>query len=75
MTLEENDGRASCSNIGKHYELVSTYDIDGDLTIELYHKISEYSGEDLDEIVAYFDEVYPNHDELFANRILGYSKR
>ncbi len=59
------------SAIGKHYELVSAYDIDNDLNIELYKKVSQYSKDDLEVIAQYFDEVYPDHEELFRNRITG----
>ena len=61
----------SDSQIGKHYELMTSYRLDDDMVIDLYRKVSEYSEGDLEVIATHFDEVYPNHDELFRERIIG----
>ena len=58
------------SHIGKHYNLIESYDIDGGLTIEIYERVSDYSKNDLELIAKHFDDVYPHHDELFRDKIL-----
>ncbi len=58
------------SHIGKHYNLIESYDIDGGLTIKIYERVSDYSINDLELIAKHFDEIYPHHEELFRDRIL-----
>ena len=59
------------SAIGKHYELLSSYQLENRLTIDLYKRTSDYSEDDLQAIADYFDSIYPGRDELFKDRILG----
>ena len=59
------------SAIGKHYKRISSYTIVSGLQIDLYEKISEYSKEDLEIIAKHFDEVYPHHEGMFRDVIMG----
>ncbi len=59
----------SDSYIGQHYKLIKTFDLDNNVKALIYEKISEYTQEDLDQIKQHYTELYPNHNELFADRI------
>ncbi len=59
------------SYIGKHFEKASaTFALDSNTTVYIYHKTSEFSHQDLEQISDYYMELYPTHPELFKERIL-----
>lgn len=57
------------SEVGKHYSLIKTFQLEGDTTAKVYEKTSQYSESDLQELRDYFDDYYPGHNELFSDRI------
>lgn len=57
------------SCIGCHYEEINEYELEKGVTAKIYVKISEYSEDDLQQIKDYFSDIYPDNDDLFANRI------
>lgn len=59
------------SFINKHYELINdSFVLDSDTHVLIYHRISDYSINDKQQIADYFDTLYPDQKELFSDRIL-----
>lgn len=66
------------SPIGKHYQLLEQqfplhYKYSS--TAQVYLKISDYEKEDYEYLMNYYDELYPEHQELFSDRIREYTKQ
>ena len=57
------------SCIGRHYRLIDEVALDGGVTAKIYRKVSNYSRNDLRQIQQHFAALYPDHPELFADRI------
>ncbi|MEE0130335.1 MAG: hypothetical protein UEL03_02940 [Clostridium sp.] len=57
------------SYIGKHYQKIFSIELDNDCVASVYEKKSEYTRSDLKKIKTHFNEMYPNHPELFEERI------
>lgn len=60
------------SLIGRHFTRDErTFKIDGGVTVYIYEKHSDFEQEDLDYIAEYFTKLFPGHEKIFADRILG----
>ena len=58
------------SSLGRHFTRVSEgFALDGGKTAYIYRKISDPEREDVLSLAAYFEDLYPDHPELFADRI------
>lgn len=57
------------SYIGKHFIEIKNYKLDNNIDAKIYEKISDWTQDDIDEIKAYYDNLYPTHKDLFADRI------
>ena len=57
------------SAIGSHYKIIKEYKIDDGITVFLREKISEYNSHDLHIILDHYDQLYPESQELFKDRI------
>lgn len=63
------------SNVGKHYRMINSFQLDNNVVAYVYEKISEYSEDDLRYICDYFAKLYPGYEELFAERIKNYEAK
>ncbi len=65
----------SASPIGRHFEkLDRTFTLDDDVHVFVYEKKSPFTDEDLQYLADHFSKIYPGHDKIFADRILGGDK-
>ena len=60
------------SFIGSHYRPVDTYSFDGDVTVTVYELVTPFSSDDVRQLEALFDEMYPDNPELFHDRFEAY---
>ena len=59
------------SYIGDNFKKDPTeFIIDNDRRVYIYHKISDFAKQDLEQMANYYQELYPDHPELFTDRIL-----
>lgn len=52
-----------------HFEKLNSYILDHGVTATLYHKISQFTYEDVEYWIALFDGLYPNEPGLFRDRL------
>jgi hypothetical protein len=55
--------------IGEHFEEVSAYHIDDDITLTVYKRVEEYTDEDRQYLADIYNQYYGDYPELFQNRI------
>lgn len=60
------------SVVGKHFDKIRSYQLEGGVEAAVYQKIDEYSVEDIREVERLYDEKYPDYPELFHNRFEEY---
>lgn len=60
------------SYLGKHFELLGTYELQNQSTAKIYHKISELEESDYIELMDFYDQLYPNNKNIFSERIQNY---
>ncbi|WP_294155258.1 hypothetical protein [uncultured Clostridium sp.] len=60
------------SPIGRHYKLVSEYDLINNSVGSIYVKISDFEASDYDYLISFYDELYPNNKDIFSERIQNY---
>ena len=60
------------SFVGRHYEPVATFELDGGVEATVYRKISEFTDEEVIRLRDYFDAIYPDLPELFRDRFDRY---
>lgn len=60
------DGR---SYMGRHFQEVKRFELDGGVTAKVYRKVSDWEQSDLEQMRGYFDGLYPGHEDLFGGRI------
>ena len=61
--------------IGKHYRLCTSFDVGGNVVVEVYERTSDYTVDDIGELMRHFDKAYPNSPELFHDRFVEYLGR
>ena len=62
----------STSRISRHFVKDSrTFALDGGTTVYIFEKQSDFEQEDLQYMADYYARVYPGHEAIFADRILG----
>ena len=59
------------SCIGRHYKEVFQITLDRETIAKIYQRESNLTPNDLRIIADYFSDIYPDKEELFANRILN----
>jgi hypothetical protein len=69
VTYLASNVQDSESYIGRHYECIDQFELDGGVTAKLYRKVSEYTEEDIDQMRAYYTELYPGYESMFADRM------
>lgn len=58
------------SPVGRHYrQCQETFPLDQGVTAYIYERVSPWEQADIDYIKSYFTSLYPDHPELFADRI------
>lgn len=60
------------SYVGRHYELAASFEFDDGVSVDVYRRVSDFSRDDVLELQAAFDEVYPDNPELFHDRFEAY---
>lgn len=57
------------SYIGQHYKCIDQIELDNHVIAKIYEKISYLSEEDIEQLKAYYSNLYPGYDSLFSGRI------
>lgn len=57
------------SYMGRHFQEVRRFDLDGGVTAKVYHKVSDWEQSDLEQMREYFDSLYPGYENIFGERI------
>lgn len=60
------------SYLGRHYELAKTFECPDDMVIKVYRRKSELERGDVERLRDQFRELYPQHSELFEDRLNAY---
>lgn len=60
----------SDSYLGRHYDCLNEFILQGGVTAKVYNRNSQYSKEDYLKLRKYFDDIYGEYPELFRNRII-----
>ena len=58
--------------IGAHYELLRTFAFADGLEVYVYERVEPFSADDVAYVQGIFDEIYPEHPELFHDRFEEY---
>ncbi|MBE5912936.1 MAG: hypothetical protein E7274_02615 [Pseudobutyrivibrio ruminis] len=58
------------SYLGQHFEKIYSREIEDGVNVIIYRKNSEFSEEDLLKLKDYYDNLYPDHYDMFGERIL-----
>lgn len=63
--------------VGKHYELIGEYELNYKYhsKAQVYLKISNYEESDYEYLMNYYDKLYPDHKDLFSERIKAYMEK
>lgn len=56
----------------KHYRLCTSFDVGGNVVVEVYERTSDYTVGDIGELMRHLDKAYPNSPELFHDRFVEY---
>lgn len=59
------------TGIGANYEYMQEWTLDRGVKAKLYRLAKDFSQQDIRELAARFDAVYPDYPQLFKNRILS----
>ena len=59
----------SSNYLGRHFKKVYEVELDNNVTAEVYEKCSSFTEDDLTKLREYYNTLYPNDTELFADRI------
>ena len=59
----------SSNYLGRHFKKVYEVELDNNVTAEVYEKGSSFTEDDLIKLREYYNTLYPNDTELFADRI------
>lgn len=57
------------SHIGQHYKCIDQIELDNHVIAKIYEKLSYLSEEDIEQLKAYYSNLYPGYDSLFSDRI------
>ena len=57
------------SYIGCHFEKINEFELDDNVTVKVYKKTSNWIDEDLEKLKMYYNNLYPEHEEIFGDRI------
>lgn len=57
------------SFIGRHFEEINRFELDNEVIGKVYRKISDWEESDLEQLRSYYGNLYPEHKELFIDRI------
>ncbi len=61
----------SDSKIGRHFvKLDRTFILNKDVRVYIYEKKSDFEDEDLHFMADYFTNIYPGHEDIYADRLL-----
>lgn len=57
------------SYMGRHFEEIRRFELDGGVTAKVYLRTSEWEPDDLEQMREHFNALYPGHEEMFGGRI------
>lgn len=57
------------SYMGRHFQEVRRFELDGGVTAKVYRKASNWEQSDLEQMKEYFNGLYPGHEDIFGGRI------
>ncbi len=57
------------SYMGRHFEEVRRFELDGGVAAKVYVRTSEWEPGDLEQMRDYFNALYPGYEEMFGGRI------
>ncbi len=61
------------SYIGDNFEMLDEeFHLKQDTTVHIYRKTTDFSEDDYDKMIDYYDSYYPTHTKLFGDRIKEY---
>ena len=62
------------SFLGRHYKLLKEYDLANNTKAGVYVKISDLELQDYDDLIHFYDYLYPDNKDIFSARIQEYVK-
>lgn len=64
--------RDNSSQLGKHFQFVQQFNLDNGQKADVYRKITSLDYSDYIFMMDFYDKLYPEHKELFSDRIKEY---
>ena len=63
--------------VSKHYELLKEFTVHWKYgsTVKVWRKVSDYEESDYNYLIDYYDKTFPEHPELFSDRIKAYAQQ